>query len=349
VVWPDAEPDQVPIGHITNGVHLPTWVADATAELYTRYIGDRWSDATDEMQWHRANHIPREELWAARRAQRARLVSDVRLALAAQISRRGGDPAWAAGALDPDALTIVFARRFATYKRAGLLLTDEARVARLLTGSRPVQFVFAGKAHPRDEPGKGVLQRIHHFAGRADLRGRFVFLEGYDLALARTLVQGADVWLNVPVRPYEASGTSGMKAMANGALNLSIPDGWWAEAWDEHNRLNDPVGWSIEPDGSPSEADLPDHHAGAGEDDRAVLDRRDAEALYNLLENEVVPLFYDRDDGIPGAWLERMRAAIRQLVPFFNTHRMVAEYVDTAYLTGGTAGSAASARIADSG
>ncbi len=333
VVWPDAEPDDVPIGHITNGVHLPTWVADPTADLYTRYIGERWSDATDEMQWHRANHIPREELWATRRAQRARLVADVRLALAAQISRRGGDPSWAAGALDPDALTIVFARRFATYKRAALLLSDEARIAKLLTGRRPVQFVFAGKAHPRDEPGKSVLQRIHHFAGRPELRGRFVFLEGYDLALARTLVQGADVWLNVPVRPYEASGTSGMKAMANGALNLSIPDGWWAEAWAEHNRLNDPVGWSIEPDGSPSEADLPDHHAGGTDPDRATLDRRDADALYNLIENDVLPLFYERDDGgIPIGWLERMRAAIRQLVPFFNTHRMVAEYVDTAYL-----------------
>ncbi len=334
VIWPDAAQAEVPITHITNGVHLPTWVAGETAALYTQYIGEHWSDATDEMQWHRANHIPPEALWSTRKRQRARLVGDVRLALAAQIARRGGDPAWAAGALDPDALTIVFARRFATYKRAGLLLTDEARLARLLTGKRPVQFVFAGKAHPRDEPGKGLLQRIHGFAGRPELRGRFVFLEGYDLALARTLVQGADVWLNVPVRPYEASGTSGMKAMANGALNLSIPDGWWAEAWEEHNRLHVPVGWSIAPGGAPSEAGLPEHNGGGEPEDRDTLDRRDAEALYHLLEDEVVPLFYERDaGGLPLAWLERMRAAIRQLVPFFNTHRMVAEYVDSAYLT----------------
>ncbi|MGH7445221.1 MAG: alpha-glucan family phosphorylase, partial [Longimicrobiales bacterium] len=333
VVFPGVDEEQVPIGHITNGVHLPTWVADSTAAVYARYIGAHWQDATDEMQWHRANHIPREELWAARRTQRARLVADVRLALAGQIARRGGDPHWAAGALDPDALTIVFARRFATYKRAALLLSDEARMAKLLTGNRPVQFVFAGKAHPRDEPGKHLLQRIHNFAERPELRGRFVFLEGYDLALARTLVQGADVWLNLPVRPYEASGTSGMKAMANGALNLSIPDGWWAEAWEEHNRLNDPVGWSIEPDGSPTEAGLPGHQADAGEPDRAMLDRRDADALYALLADDVVPLFYDTDaNGLPTGWLERMRAAIRQLVPFFNTHRMVAEYVDKAYL-----------------
>jgi starch phosphorylase len=316
---------------VTNGVHLPTWVADATADLYARYVGERWSDATDEMQWHRANHIPREELWAVRQAQRMHMVGEVRRALAAQVARRGGDAAWTGGALDPHALTIVFARRFATYKRAALLLNDEARLTRLLTGTRPVQFIFAGKAHPRDEPGKELIRRIHDFAERTEVRSRFVFIEGYDLAFARTLVHGADVWMNVPVRPYEASGTSGMKAMANGALNLSIPDGWWAEAWSEHNRLSDPVGWSIEPGGAPCEADLPDHHAG-DDPDTATLDSLDANALYDLLENDVVPLFFERnDDGLPEAWTERMRAAIRQLVPFFNTHRMVAEYVEAEY------------------
>lgn len=334
VIWPQAQTEEVPITHITNGVHLPTWVSPEIEALYARYVGERWSSATDEMQWHRANHIPREELWNARRRQRARLVNEVRLALAAQVARRGGDPSWTAGALDPDALTIVFARRFATYKRAVLLLSQEERLLRLLTDHRKVQFVFAGKAHPRDEPGKAMLQRIHQFAGRPELRGQFVFLEGYDLAIARTLVQGADVWLNVPVRPYEASGTSGMKAMANGALNLSIPDGWWAEAWTEHNRLNEPVGWSIAPEDGPSEAALPEHGPALSAEDRETLDRRDADALFHLLEHEVVPLFYDRTaDGLPAAWLERVRSAIRQLVPFFNTHRMVAEYVDTAYLT----------------
>ena len=331
VIWPELDVKDVPISHITNGVHLPTWVAGGTAGLYTRYIGEHWSDAIDEMQWHRANHIPPAELWAVRQTQRAHLVALVRGRLAAQIARRGQDPAWAAGALHPDALTIVFARRFATYKRAALLLNDEERLVRMLTGTRPVQFIFAGKAHPRDEPGKELIRRIQHFAQRKDVRSRFVFIEGYDLALARTLVHGGDVWMNVPVRPYEASGTSGMKAMANGALNLSIPDGWWAEAWQEHNRLSDPVGWSIEPGGAPSEADLPDHHAG-DDPDTATLDRRDANAFYTLLEDEVVPLFYDRDEeGLPRAWTERMRAAIRQLVPFFNTHRMVAEYVEAEY------------------
>ena len=334
VIWPEANTQDVPITHITNGVHLPTWVAPDMSSLYGRYIGEHWREATDEMQWHRANHIPPAELWSARGRQREKLVNDVRLVLAAQVARRGGDPAWTVGALDPAALTIVFARRFATYKRAALLLRDEARLHRLLTGNRPVQFVFAGKAHPRDEPGKALLQRIHQFAGRPELRGRFVFLEGYDLSIARTLVQGADVWLNVPVRPYEASGTSGMKAMANGALNLSIPDGWWAEAWTEHNRLNDPVGWSIAPGGAPSEADLPEHGPGSSAGDREELDARDAEALYDLLESEVVPLYYERDEeGLPAAWMERVRSAIRQLVPFFNTHRMVAEYVEQAYLT----------------
>lgn len=333
VIWPDAPADEVPITHITNGVHLRTWVAPETEALYTRYVGERWNDATDELQWHRANHIPHAELWAARTRQRERLVNDVRLALAAQVARRGGDPAWTLGALDPDALTIVFARRFATYKRAVLLLSQEERLYRLLTGNRKLQFVFAGKAHPRDEPGKAALQRIHQFAGRPELRGSFVFLEGYDLAIARSLVQGADVWLNLPVRPYEASGTSGMKATANGALNLSIPDGWWAEAWAEHNRLNVPVGWSITPAEGPNEAGLPHHGDGASQPDRELVDRRDADALYDLLENDVIPLYYDRDgDGLPAAWLERVRAAIRQLVPYFNTHRMVAEYVDTSYL-----------------
>ena len=332
MIWPDRPVDQVPIRHVTNGVHLPTWTGAPTVALYERYIGERWSDATDEMQWHRANHIPREELWATRRAQRAGMIEDVRLALAAQVARRGGDPSWTTAALDPDALTIVFARRFATYKRAALLLRDEARIARLLTGTRPVQFVFAGKAHPRDEPGKLILQRIRDFAERPDVRGRFVFIEGYDLALARSLVHGADVWLNVPVRPHEASGTSGMKAMANGALNLSIPDGWWAEAWTEHNRLNDAVGWSIQAGADAGKAQAPDHSDASATREDPDIDDRDARLLYGLLENEVVPLFHERSaGGIPVAWCERMRAAIRQLVPYFNTHRMVAEYVDTAY------------------
>ncbi|HET9984733.1 MAG TPA: alpha-glucan family phosphorylase [Longimicrobiales bacterium] len=339
-LWPSVEPEDAPVAHITNGVHLPTWVAEEMAALYARHIGDVWPMELDEVRWQRAAHIPPEEVWRARAAQRARLTAEVRRRLAAQLARRGEDPAWTSQALDPQTLTIVFARRFATYKRAGLLLMRPARLEALLRAGK-VQFVFAGKAHPRDDAGKEMLRRVHAFAQRPEFRTRFVYLEGYDVELARHLVAGADIWLNVPVRPREASGTSGMKAAANGALNLSVPDGWWAEALTDHNRMPESVGWSIEgrpgPDGD--------------------LDLADADALFALLEREIVPLFYDR--GIPGGdvaagaapaaspeanrapdatralpihWLGRVRASVRQLVPVFNTHRMVTQYLELAYL-----------------
>ena len=330
-LWPDAPVAATPIGHITNGVHLPTWVSARMGRVFDRYIGADWRNEIDELHWHRANHIPLDELWEVRNQQRARLVRRVRQGLAAQVARRGGDPHWTHGALNAEALTVVFARRFATYKRATLLLQDEARLERLLNGPRPVQFVFAGKAHPRDEPGKELLKQIHAFADRSAHRARFVFLEGYDVELARALVHGADVWLNVPVRPYEASGTSGMKAAANGALNLSVPDGWWAEAWEEHNRLAEPIGWSVQAGSQPLEAELPDHDAAHGDPDRSQLDRLDALALYALLEEEVVPLFYDRTNGLPRRWCERIRANLRQVVPYFSTHRMLQDYVRHIY------------------
>src|SRR5690606_15547003 len=192
-------------------------------------IGAHWQDDSDELHWHRDDHIPLNELARARTAQRTRLIERVRHYLAAEAKRRGEDAAWTRDALDPDALTIVFARRFATYKRATLLFLQPERLEKLLRDERrPIQFIFAGKRHPKDVPGQALLKEIARFARREEFRGRFVFLEGYDLDLGRQLVQGADVWLNVPLRPYEASGTSGMKAAANGALNLSIPDGWWA-------------------------------------------------------------------------------------------------------------------------
>jgi starch phosphorylase len=245
-------------------------------------------------------------------------VKRARAELAGQLRRRGLPSDWAADALDPDALTIVFARRFATYKRATLLLSQPERLRRLLRDPRrPVQFIFAGKAHPKDEPGKEYLRQISEFAGDPAVRDRFVFLEGYDVQLARFLVSGADVWLNVPRRPYEASGTSGMKAAANGALNLSIPDGWWAEAWAEHNHLPEPPGWSIE---------APQHWAEG-------QDLEDANALFQLLEGDVIPLFYERDPrAIPIRWCERIRAAVRELVPYFNTHRMVQQYTQLTYI-----------------
>jgi starch phosphorylase len=218
--------------------------------------------------------------------------------------------------LDPRALTITFARRFATYKRAALLLTDLDRLARIVGDpDRPVQIIFAGKAHPRDEGGKQLLHQVFAAGRRPEFLGRICFVENYDVELARHLVQGSDVWLNVPRRPLEASGTSGMKAAANGGLNLSVADGWWAEAWAEHNLWYAPIGWVIEPTGTDNTQDL-----------------QDAESLYRLLETEVVPMFHTRDArGVPVAWVDRTRAAIAQVCAFFNTDRMVTEYVENCY------------------
>ncbi len=315
-LWPELAEKDVPIGAITNGVHLPTWVAAPTAALYERYVGEKWAETFDPFHWRGIDDIPDEPLWQARTAQRRRLIEVVRGRL---LASRGRTRPFAGESLDENALTLVFARRFATYKRATLLLSQTDRLLRLLNGERPVQVVFAGKAHPRDEFGKALLREIALFAERAENAGRFVFLEDYDVELAHALVQGADIWLNVPVRPREASGTSGMKAAANGALNVSIADGWWAEAWLEHNRQHDPVGWTVHTD---------ETHANDSERDRA-----DAETLFGVLETEVVPLFAERtDNGLPSAWLRRVRSCLRQLPPFFNTHRMVQQYVDEAYM-----------------
>ncbi len=324
-IWPNLSEDEVPIGHVTNGVHLPTWVAPAMADLYREYLGESWSDDPKPFHWRRAEQIPAAALWTARNSLRAKLVDSVRRRLRAQLERRGQEASWTEEVLDPGALTIVFARRFATYKRATLLLSQPERLTRLLNDpTRPVQFVFAGKAHPKDEPGQALLRQIHEFAMDPAHRRRFVFLEGYDVAVARTLVQGADVWLNVPLRPYEASGTSGMKSAANGGLNLSIPDGWWAEAWTDHNRGDAPIGWSIE---AGLDASLT----------REQQDRADANALFELLESEVLPIFHAQASGLPAEWVERMRSAIRQVPSFFNTHRMVAEYVEKYYRPAGLA------------
>jgi glycogen phosphorylase len=328
-VWPELHESDVPIRHITNGVHLPTWVGSRLAELFRDRIGPNWQDDADELHWHRTSHIPLDELWQARAIQRDRMLDHVRAHMATEARRRGEDFAWTRSALDAAALTIVFARRFATYKRATLLLSQPDRLARLLRDhDRPVQFIFAGKAHPRDVPGQALLKEIVQFARRPEFRDRFVFLEGYDVRLARHLVQGADVWLNVPLRPYEASGTSGMKAAANGGLNLSIPDGWWAEAWEDHNRLPEPIGWAVVAGEVTEDVDDVEGPE-AGRRDR---DRADADALFELLENEVVPLFHTRVNGIAEEWTRRMRAAIRQCGGYFNTHRMVREYVDVAYV-----------------
>jgi starch phosphorylase len=317
-VWPGLTVDEVPIGSITNGVHAPSWVSRDMAGLFTRYLGPRWrEDPGDYPLWSRIHHIPDEELWRTHERRRERLVAFARHRLRAQLASVGAPPAEVAQAdeiLDPEALTIGFARRFATYKRASLLLRNPERLLRLLNEkNRPVQLIFAGKAHPHDAAGKELIRQIVHFSRRPEARRRMVFLEDYDITVARYLVQGVDVWLNTPRRPLEASGTSGMKAALNGALNLSILDGWWDEAYSPE------TGWAI----------------GSGEEygDENYQDEVESNALYNVLEKDIIPLFFSRaQDGLPRAWLSKMKTSMRILGPQFNAKRMVREYVEEFYL-----------------
>ncbi|HZT44299.1 MAG TPA: alpha-glucan family phosphorylase [Chthonomonadaceae bacterium] len=310
--------EEIPITSVTNGIHTPSFVSPAMEALLNRYLGEAWQqELTDPNVWARVADIPDEELWGLRQDQRQKLIGFARERLQGYLLQRGlgeQEIQQAGEVLDPHALTIGFARRFATYKRATLLLTDPLRLLRLLNSAdRPVQILMAGKAHPRDEGGKDLIRQIIHFARQDEARHRIVFLEDYDLALARQMVQGVDVWLNTPRRPMEASGTSGMKVLPNGGLNLSVPDGWWAEAYAPD------VGWSI----------------GKGEDyaDPAEQDRTEANALYELLENDVVPLFYARSpEGIPHAWIAKMKNSMRQLCPVYNTNRMVSEYTQRFYI-----------------
>jgi starch phosphorylase len=319
-MWKDIYPQlplpEVPIGSISNGVHAFTWVSGDMAGLFDRYLGPRWrDDPTDPEVWQRAHNIPDDELWRTHERRRERLVAVARKRLVAQLERRGAPPTeidLAHEALDPDALTIGFARRFATYKRATLLLRDPERFINLLDGDRPVQFIFAGKAHPNDNEGKEFIRQIVRFARDLELHNRVVFLEDYDMVVARYLVQGVDVWLNMPRRPQEASGTSGMKAVLNGVINLSVLDGWWAEAYRRD------VGWAI----------------GHGEvyEDKEAQDYIESNATYDLLEKDIVPTFYDRgSDGLPRGWLMRMKAGLGRLAPIYNTARMVQEYTRRFY------------------
>ncbi len=320
-LWPELPEHEVPIRSVTNGVHTPSWISREMAALFTRYLGPRWVDSlADRDFWARVSDIPDAELWETHEARRYRLVQLCRQWLRGAAEKRGGSPADLARAeevLDPRTLTIGFARRFATYKRADLLFRDVERVKRLLgSDDRPVQLVFAGKAHPQDKGGKELIRSIVKSAASPALAGRVVFIEDYDMRIARALVSGVDVWLNNPRRPHEASGTSGMKAAANGALNLSILDGWWAEAYADYGRN---VGWAI----------------GQGEEyDDAEGDDREAEMLYDLVEREVVPLFYDREpqSRLPRGWIRRMKQAIAKLTPDYNTARMVREYAERFYV-----------------
>ncbi|MDQ4045248.1 MAG: alpha-glucan family phosphorylase, partial [Chloroflexota bacterium] len=324
VLWPDVPMSEVPIEHVTNGVHLRSWVSEELGEYYDRYIGPRWrNEPTSEDDWRQAGQIPAEELWRLHNRRRERLILFARRRLAQQLANRGVSQAEinkASEVLDPEILTIGFARRFATYKRATLLLRDMDRLARIINDTnRPVQFIFAGKAHPRDDAGKELIRQVVLASRRPELRGRFVFLEDYDIEIARFLVQGVDVWLNNPRRPMEASGTSGMKAAANGVLNFSTLDGWWAEAWEAQAGIPDPVGWAI----------------GRGEnyENWDYQDQVEAEDLYDVLEKDIIPTFYDvGSDGLPRGWIARMQATIEKLCPFVNGHRMMCDYVEQFYL-----------------
>ncbi|MBI2767947.1 MAG: alpha-glucan family phosphorylase [Chloroflexi bacterium] len=314
--WPKLPAEQIPIDSVTNGVHLPTWVAHDIGEIYDRYVGRGWRDDPVRPDgWKGIDAIADDELWRAHENQRHRLVLRARTQHreTAALLGLGPDNPASGDVLDPKALTIGFARRFAGYKRATLLFRDLDRLARILNNpERPVQFIFAGKAHPRDEPAKQLIREVVQHSRRPEFRDRLVVLERYDVELARTLVQGADVWLNTPLRPLEASGTSGMKAVANGALHLSVLDGWWAEAYRQG------AGWAI---GGENTSEDPE-----------VQDAFDAESLYSLIESEVVPLFYTRDaDGIPRGWLVAMKQSIATFAPRFSTHRMVSEYALQAY------------------
>jgi starch phosphorylase len=317
-VWPSLPVTEIPIISITNGVHAPSWISRDMAGLYDRYLGPRWREDPGEYGlWSRVHHIPDEELWRTHERRRERLVAFARSRLRCQLEGRGSPPSEVAQAdevLNSQALTIGFARRFATYKRSTLILKDAERLSKiLLDKDRPVQIIFAGKAHPHDNPGKDLIRQIVHFERQPGIRRRMVFLEDYDMVVARYMLQGVDIWLNTPRRPLEASGTSGMKATLNGAINLSILDGWWDEAYKVD------TGWAI----------------GRGEEytDEKSQDEIESNTMYDLIEKEIVPLFYSRGaDDLPRQWIAKMKGAMRAIGPEFNTNRMVREYTERMYL-----------------
>ena len=318
VLYPDRSEEAVPIGHITNGVHVPSWLAPQMCRLYDRYLGIGWQNNSGSAQtWEEIEKVDDGELWETHLSLKIELLDFVRRRAQEQAQRRGEAKQTLTAlskVLSPDALTIGFARRFATYKRANLLLADIERLASMVNDpKRPVQFLFAGKAHPHDEPGKRVLQQIAQLMRDTSFAHKFVFVEDYDINVARYLVQGVDVWLNNPRRPLEASGTSGQKVVLNGGLNLSVLDGWWAEAYDGLN------GFAIGRGRTHSNMDVHDH--------------RDREDLYRVLREEVIPLFYERDrDGLPRGWIKRMKRTIRTLGWRFSADRMVMDYALKCYV-----------------
>ena len=317
-LWPEIEEDEdVPITYITNGVHTPTWMARRLRVLFDKYLGEDWLERLDDPEtWVKVDSIPDSELWGVRMHLKRKMAFYVLNRVRTRWMNGDLQPvqAIASGAmLDPYVLTIGFARRFATYKRASLVFSDLNRLLEIINRpNRPVQIIFAGKAHPADEPGKMLIQEVYRVVKKAENGGRLVFLEDYDMNLARYLVQGVDVWMNTPRRPNEASGTSGMKAALNGALNFSILDGWWREAYNGSN------GWSIGEDSDPTE----------------VQDESDAESLYDTLENKIIPLYYSErgTEDIPHKWVAMVKESLRTVTPQFSTRRMLKEYVERMYM-----------------
>lgn len=317
-VWPDRPVAETPITHVTNGVHLPTWVSAQMNDLFAKYLAPDWIEREDDAaMWQRIADVPAEELWRTHVFMKQKLLQYMQERVRRRWIAGECDPTHilVSGALlDPDALTIGFARRFATYKRAALIFHDLERLRRLLMDiHRPLQIIFAGKAHPDDDGGKALIQAIYNLARLPEMGGRIAFIEDYDMHIARYVKQGVDIWLNNPRRPREASGTSGMKASLNGVPNFSIADGWWAEGYNGAN------GWTI----------------GGGQeyDSAEMTDAADARSIYDLLENDIIPLYYAQDrDGIPRGWVDVMREAIRTVSPQFSTRRMLKDYVQQMYL-----------------
>ena len=316
-LWPAVPLEEVPIISITNGIHIKNWLSEEMDSLYVRYLGPNWAnEAMDKSIWETIDQISDEEFWQIHQRCKEQLIVFTRNKLKAQMQRRGTYHTkmnHAEEVLDSEALTIGFARRFASYKRGNLLLKDPRRLIKLLNDSdRPIQIIFSGKAHPKDTEGKDIIRQIIYFANQPDVRRRVVFLEDYDIDIARFLVRGVDVWLNNPRRPMEASGTSGMKAAVNGVLNMSTPDGWWCEGYTPDG------GWVI----------------GTGEtyEDNDYQDIVESQSIYDLLENEVIPLFYTRSsDNLPRAWIRRVKNSVKWIAARFNTHRMVADYTRRFY------------------
>lgn len=326
ILYPERAEDKVPIGHITNGVHAPTWTAPLMADLYTQYLGADWKNRVMyPNMWAAVDQIPNDQLWWRHQVLKERLIAHTRYKVKKARQERGEDEHLIQATetlLDPNVLTIGFARRFSPYKRGDLILRDAERALKIFGNpERPVQIVFAGKAHPADEEGKRIIQRLMEWCRNSKIQNRVALIEDYDIYTGQKLVQGVDVWLNNPRRPLEASGTSGQKVCFNGGINCSVLDGWWCEGYQVGADGKGVNGWAIGEDAHTS--------------DQELQDRIDSESLYQLLEAEIVPLYYERDaNGIPQRWIAMMKASIKTNAPLFNTDRMIADYVTQVYAPG---------------